>query len=80
MDEKLTEKFKEQFKAELEYAFQRGVTAGGVMVAKNVLAKLDEYKRNQVVGAHMVRSFCNSLITYVDLMKEKKDEQAANDV
>ena len=80
MDEKLTEKFKEQFKAELESAFQRGVTAGSIMVAKNVLAKLDAYKRNQTVGAHKVRTFCNSLITYVDLMKEKKDEQTANDV
>ena len=81
MDEKLTEQFKEQFKTELENAFSRGVKAGGIMVAKNVLAKLDEYKRNQTVGAHKVRAFCNSLITFVGMMEEKnKDEQAPNDI
>lgn len=83
MEEKLTEKFKEQFKTELENAFARGVKAGGVMIAKNVLAKLNEYKRNQAVGAQKVREFCNYIITFIGIQEDKQEEQneqVANDV
>lgn len=82
MDEKLMEKFKEQFKTELERAFARGVKAGGVMVAKNVIAKLDEHKRNQVAGAFKVRAFCNNVITLVKMEEEneKSAEQNSDDV
>ena len=79
MDEKLMGEFKEQFQQELENAFARGMKSGSIMVVKNVLSKLNQYKRNNAVGAQKVREFCNNVIRYFDF-QEGQNEQNPNDI
>ena len=79
MDENFTKQFEEQFKTELENAFSRGIAAGGVIVAKTVLSKMNEYKHNPVISNQKARMFCNSVIEFAKV-KEQEDGQNPNDI
>ena len=70
MEDKLTEQFKEQFRTELENAFSRGVVAGGVTIAKNILDKINSHKRNMAVAIPEIRKLCNYVIEYAKVKKE----------
>ncbi len=70
MDNKDLEKFQAQFQEELEKAFSRGVVAGGVTIAKNILEKINSHKRNMSVAIPEIRKFCNYVIEYAKVKKE----------
>ena len=74
MDENFSKQFEDKFRAELENAFSRGIAAGGQIVAKTVLSKMNEYKHNPVVSNQKARMFCNYVIEFAKV-QEKENEQ-----
>lgn len=62
----------------VKLAYSKGIRVGSFAIAKQVIQKLDEHKRNQGVAAQKVRAFCNSVIAFIQL-KENKNEENSND-